>query len=73
MPASFEGMQTDPAQSAANQGMAILTDPLGRVTTYTLDSLGLEPPGSRLPTVACRPSSATSPANRRSPPMSWAA
>ena len=38
----MQGLQTTPARSTALEGMAVETDPLGRVTTYTLDSLGLE-------------------------------
>ena len=71
VPASIQGLQTSPAQSSTSQGMAVETDPLGRVTTYTFDSLG-QPRGSRRPTAASRPGSATSPASRPSPPMRWA-
>ena len=42
VPASMQGLQTNPAQSATSQGIAVETDPLGRVTTYTFDSLGLQ-------------------------------
>jgi RHS repeat-associated protein len=41
VPASVQGLQTSPAQPASRQGTAVETDPLGRVTTYTYDSLGL--------------------------------
>ena len=39
VPSSIEGLQTGPALSS-NQDVATSTDPLGRVTTYTLNSLG---------------------------------
>ncbi len=39
VPSSVDGLQTSPALSA-DQDVATWTDPLGRVTTYTLDSLG---------------------------------
>ena len=39
VPWSIDGLQTSPAIST-DQDVAAWTDPLGRVTTYTLDSLG---------------------------------
>ena len=42
VPSSIQGLQTTPARSTPLEGVAVETDPLGRVTTYTLDSLGLE-------------------------------
>ena len=41
VPASMQGLQTSQASPASDQGMAATTDPLGRVTTYTFDPLGL--------------------------------
>ncbi len=41
VPESIQGLQTNPARSAS-QNQAVLTDALGRVTTYTLNSLGQE-------------------------------
>ena len=73
VPASIQGLQTTPAQSASRQGMAVETDPLGRVTTYTLRLRSVSPPRSRRPTEASKPGSATSPASPRPTPMNWAA
>ncbi len=41
VPASTQGLATSPVATASSQGMAVETDPMGRVTTYTYDALGL--------------------------------
>ena len=39
-PAATQGLQTSPAEPATMLGVAIETDPAGRVSTYSLDSFG---------------------------------
>ena len=39
VPSSIQGLQTNPAIDAS-QGVAVITDALGQLTTYSYDSLG---------------------------------